>query len=216
MKNNKAVAVRGGKDKTLARPLKVLIPLIKDDLKERKRVRDEASGWIEVRIGEELIEAKSQVDHGAWSGWVEKHFDLSYRTAMRWMQIARNVKVAAPGNFETPSEASGDRRKGSRMPAWGSYVRETVNLTREEQAEAQAKQEREDREEAIAEAELQAEIKLGNRLVDIGYRVLSTELHPDKKGGSKEAMQRLNVVRGKLRQSVKQFDSLALLLERTA
>ena len=50
--------------------------------------------------------------------------------------------------------------------------------------------------------ERQAEIKLGQRLIAIGYRVLSAELHPDKRGGSREAMARLNRVRERLRSHV--------------
>ena len=49
--------------------------------------------------------------------------------------------------------------------------------------------------------EREAEAKLGLRLIDIGYRVLAKELHPDK-GGSREAMHRLGRVRDRLRSNV--------------
>jgi hypothetical protein len=43
--------------------------------------------------------------------------------------------------------------------------------------------------------------ELAIKLIDIGYKVLSTKLHPDK-GGSAEAMSRLNAVRKLLKEAV--------------
>jgi malate synthase len=42
-----------------------------------------------------------------------------------------------------------------------------------------------------------AQRELGTRLIDVGYRVLAKELHPDK-GGSPDAMVRLSEVRKRL------------------
>ncbi len=50
--------------------------------------------------------------------------------------------------------------------------------------------------------ERDAERTLAHRLIDIGYKVLAKELHPDKVGGSKDAMKRLNSVRDKLKHSI--------------
>ena len=36
-------------------------------------------------------------------------------------------------------------------------------------------------------------------IIEIGYKVLTTKLHPDRAGGSSEAMARLNRVRALLR-----------------
>ena len=41
--------------------------------------------------------------------------------------------------------------------------------------------------------------ELAEELIDIGYRALATRLHPDR-GGSKDAMARLNRVRDELKQ----------------
>lgn len=55
------------------------------------------------------------------------------------------------------------------------------------------------RQEAQAkEREQQLQRALGLQLINIGYKVLATKLHPDK-GGSREAMTRLNKVRDMLR-----------------
>jgi hypothetical protein len=55
-------------------------------------------------------------------------------------------------------------------------------------------------EEALSRAEeREAKRKLAHRLIDIGYRVLAKELHPDKLDGDKAAMQRLVEVRDTLK-----------------
>jgi hypothetical protein len=56
-------------------------------------------------------------------------------------------------------------------------------------------------EELTRQQERDAEAKLGLRLIDIGFKVLARELHPDK-GGPREAMARLNRVRDRLKANV--------------
>jgi hypothetical protein len=179
------------KEQPLARPLNVLVPLIKEHLAERKRLRDDSSLWIEIKIGNELLESKSQLKHGYWSSWLEKNFHLSQSTAQAWMKAAR--KNSAGAVFRTISEASGDRRPHHEAP-WSTYVKETARETREQMRQFEL-------DEHHREKEREAEHTLANRLIDIGYKVLSKELHPDKLGGSNEAMTRLNVVRDRLRRA---------------
>ena len=50
------------------------------------------------------------------------------------------------------------------------------------------------RSELKREEERAAQWKLALQVIDIGYKVLGRTLHPDK-GGSREAMARLNAVR---------------------
>ena len=47
--------------------------------------------------------------------------------------------------------------------------------------------------------EREVEAKLGLRLINAGYRILASELHPDRPGGSVEAMIRLQNVRDRLK-----------------
>jgi hypothetical protein len=47
--------------------------------------------------------------------------------------------------------------------------------------------------------EIKLHRELAEELIDIGYRALATRLHPDR-GGSKDAMSRLNRVRDELKQ----------------
>src|SRR5262245_25571732 len=70
----------------ISRPLKVLIPLIKDELQEG----DAAGHEHYRRAGEMLIEARDQVGYGDWSRWLTKNFELSERSARRYMRWARD------------------------------------------------------------------------------------------------------------------------------
>ena len=178
-------------NKELARPLKVLVPLIKDDLKDRKTLRDGASFELETKIGEELIEAKSQLTATQWGNWLRKNFQLSQETARTWMRAAD--KFHAGVEFATLSHAKGDMRKGHEAP-WSTPVKERAEQARR-QMEIFAKQERGRAEERNAER------RLGLQIIDIGFKVLATKLHPDKMNGSHEAMRRLNAERARLKQA---------------
>jgi hypothetical protein len=62
--------------------------------------------------------------------------------------------------------------------------------------------------------ERDAEHKLALQLIDIGYKTLATKLHPDK-GGSRDAMARLNRVRDRLKMhAVQKDDGLAVAARR--
>jgi hypothetical protein len=41
-----------------------------------------------TRIGNLLRESRSHLDHGDWMSWLEDNFDLSYRTAIRYIRAA--------------------------------------------------------------------------------------------------------------------------------
>lgn len=49
-----------------------------------------AEGFIET--GRWLIEAKSEIDHGRWTGWIEERLPISETTARELMAIARGLK----------------------------------------------------------------------------------------------------------------------------
>lgn len=66
-----------------------LIPLDQIVLEIRFYSQQTALNMIEV--GKRLIEAKQHVPHGEWEQWLEKRVDLSYRSAARFMQAAREV-----------------------------------------------------------------------------------------------------------------------------
>jgi hypothetical protein len=170
----------------VSRPLKVLVPLIKDEL-----VAGNDAGLEHYRrAGEMLVEAKEQVPYGSWARWLTKNFELSQNQAIRYMRLARMVKnddfkITPEG--ESLKKAIGEKEYRPRA-AWDPVHKaaDKVNVTRL----ADERQTRDD------EIKLHRELAL--KLIDLGYRALATKLHPDQ-GGSRDAMARLNAVRDQLK-----------------
>lgn len=187
-------------EKRLARPLKTLVPLIKKDLKEMdvaaKQATEDATLPFKRSIGEKLIEAKEQVAHGNWRPWLRQNFHLGLRSATLWMRIA-GLSVAEVNRDSHLSQSDFIRKhftpSHGRSAAWLPEVKqrlekldvERFNVAQHEQS-------------AIKEATAQRLLALN--LIDIGYKVLSAKLHPDK-GGSPDAMRRLNAVRSWLKEA---------------
>jgi hypothetical protein len=189
----------------LARPLNVLVPLIQDDL-QQGRVAAERAGLPYYRAaGEKLNEAKSQLEHGEFRDWLKRHFAVSLETARIYMRFAEETVGQKPSALGFSSLSDFVRQTGNPNynrpiayadppPAWHKPVQRVVdqvdtqrlNLRREEMKRAE---------------EQDAQRTLALQLIDIGYRVLARKLHPDK-GGSRDAMVRLNAVRDRLKRSV--------------
>lgn len=175
----------------IARPLKVLIPLIKQDLESG----DRAGMQHYADAGDKLVEAKTQVAHGYWGTWLSKNFTLSRDTAQRYMRLARlraedaekphGVRHMPASVREVYGTTTRERRTREAERAYKDVLREL-----EPDLYAQEQQTRAD------EVRLHREMAL--ELIDIGFKALATRLHPDR-GGSKEAMARLNRVRTELK-----------------
>jgi hypothetical protein len=177
--------------RTIARPLKVLIPLIQSELQQGN-----AAGHEHYRrAGEMLIEAKDQIGYGQWGRWLAKNFDLSQQTAQRYMRWARAHGDSLRGAEEVPyrslREMDGDtaRAREDRQSAQQQQFRRVMR----EIARDDFTQERQ-----RVDAEIALHRKLAEELIDLGYRAMATRLHPDR-GGSKDAMARLNRVRDELK-----------------
>ena len=175
-------------DKAVARPLKVLVPMIKEEL----QAGEQAGLQHYRRAGEMLIEAKEQVEMGHWGDWLEDHFHLTANTARVYMRLARAPQKNAGVRFENLSQFLGDKRV-NHEPAYSEPVKAALPDPALKERLMQDTQKR------TEEAKLARE--LGLKLIDIGYKVLATQLHPDK-GGSKEAMERLNSVRERLKKAL--------------
>lgn len=184
--NNTTVEKREGR--ALARPLKELVPLIKDDLRQA----DEAGLPYYIAAGEKLLEAQSQLGNSMrWGDWLARNFHLSKESAYRYMRAAKQTGAR---EFTTLSQASGDsnRHQGHR-PDWTHGVKDVLKNLQTENFNL-------DQHDISVAKENKLVRELGMKLIDIGYKVLAVQLHPDK-GGSSEAMQRLNTVRAKLRRA---------------
>lgn len=184
----------------IARPLHVLVPLIKKDLEEAKDASERAGMPYYQAAGEKMLEAKGQMNHGEFGPWIKRNFGISPAHASNYMKLARataDTQNLAGAKFSSLDDfrrrhLGEDRTPGSqRDKAWQDPVRQiigrvdvdTLNLRQSELKRA------EDRE---------AQRKLALQLIDIGYKALATKLHPDR-GGSRDAMARLNQVRDRLK-----------------
>ncbi len=178
--------------KQIARPLHVLQPLIAKDLKAGREAAERAALPHYQAAGEKLIEAKAQLQHGHFQDWCKRNFKLKPRLAQYYMQLAR-------------ANADDEKRNALRFSSLKDFIRQTSTPrygpgpTPSESAQQHQRRMLET-EERIAERE--AERKLGFTLIDRGYKSLARELHPDKAGGSREAMTRLNRARDRLRSNV--------------
>jgi hypothetical protein len=171
---------------TLGRPLTVLAPLIRKELEA-----GDAAGLEHYRkAGEMLLEAKEQCAHGEWTAWVERNFHLSNSTALRYMKLADAIEKRPSEVFASMHQAV--RPRESRGPAWQAPVQKAVNALDVEAIRA-------DFQSKAKEERLMRD--LAYQLIDIGYKVLASKLHPDK-GGSSEAMARLNKVKSLLKGAV--------------
>jgi hypothetical protein len=186
-------------DREVARPLRVLVPLIKEDL---KRAQEAGMPYYQA-AGEKMIEAKDQMVHGEFSPWIKRHFEVSIQQANLYMSYAESQTKNNPRiKFDSLKDFR-RRGLGHDIPTTGGSIkrpewRESVN---ENVSRAKVAVERLKEESLSREQERKAERQLALRLIDIGYKILVKELHPDK-GGSREIMARLNHVRERLKQCI--------------
>lgn len=175
----------------VARPLKTLIPMIQGEL----QLGNEAGREHFRLAGEMLNEARDQVPRGGWNNWLSKNFDLDKRTAYRYMQWARSYEESRHGVSQTPYTSirhmtgQRDREREHRQSKQQQDFRRVLR----DVARDDFIQERQARDD-----EIKLHRELAEELIDIGYRALATRLHPDR-GGSKDAMARLNRVRDELK-----------------
>jgi hypothetical protein len=178
------VAIKG--ERHVARPLRVLVPLIQEEL----HAGDTAGLEHYRRAGEMLLEARAQVAPFKWGAWLSKNFDLSRTTAWRYIRLAERAEDGRSVHGTTLTAAVGESMSDSarRIGAFRPIGQFTAKVDTDRLA-----QERQSREE-----EMRLHREIAEELIDVGYRALATRLHPDK-GGSKDAMRRLNRVREDLK-----------------
>jgi Protein of unknown function (DUF3102) len=183
-------AVAIAKKHQIARPLKVLIPMIQGEI----QMGNDAGHDHYVKAGEMLIEAKDQVAYGGWGRWLKKNFDMHEATARRYMQWAREHDSAH--GVREPRYTSMRQMTGATerdREDYGSKQQKDFRRVLRDIAREDFVQQRQSRDD-----EVKLHRDLAEELIDIGYRALATRLHPDR-GGSKDAMARLNRVRDELK-----------------
>jgi len=181
-------------NKHVARPLKVLVPLIQEELISG----NEAGMSHYIKAGAILNEVKDsgQVPWGSWGRWLKDNFHLSRTTANDYMRLARKVEDGSNCKASLTIDSALGREpqertiksitKKNKLKSLFDGV-DRVNVTR-------LADERQDRDKEI---KLHQELAL--QIIDLGYRAMATRLHPDA-GGSRDAMSRLNTVRHELKE----------------
>ncbi len=184
---------------SVARPLHVLVPLIKEDLKQGDKAAENAGMPHYRAAGEKLNEAREGRSAAEFWGWATRNFkrgksQLSFYMGLDKKSAVTNEHFESIKDFRRRGLGHNVPKSGGSMhrPPWQNPIKEAikqVNIEALKQAE-------------LARAEERAlQRKLALSLIDIGWKALATKLHPDK-GGSKEAMARLNRVRDILRDAV--------------
>jgi hypothetical protein len=185
----------------LARPLKVLVPLIKRDVENAEY----AGRMFYVSAGGKLVEARTKFEEDKnktsrkaamefWDWFRDQGFKFSHDSAQRWMGWweAENVRGE---QYETQEDFRRATQPASVKPR--RPERDYDEPVHRIVSGVNAKEMRDRALTAAKEHEL--ERKLANQLIKIGYGVLATKLHPDK-GGSHDAMRRLTKVAKALRE----------------
>jgi hypothetical protein len=180
----------------VARPLKVLEKLIKADIEA-----GEKAGMDYYRsAGEKLNEAQEghyEGDAGRFWKWAEQKFGKTQSTLRTWMALDVETSHKRFKSLQDHQKKSlgWKGQVHSIKREWTVPVDDIAERARNEARRLAAQ------EELTRQQERDAEAKLGLRLIDIGFKVLARELHPDK-GGSRDAMSRLNRVRDRLKANV--------------
>lgn len=170
--------------KSPSKSVSIRVPKIRSLLK----AGDDAGIRYYREAGVELNQAKAEWEGPGFMEWAVETFDRKETQLRRYMSLPE-----APRRGGTIRSALGASYGSSNhgRPGWERPVREVVNRINV-RAMAQERQNRE------KEEKIQRQLAL--QLIDIGYKVLATKLHPDKQGGSTEAFQRLKEVRDRLKE----------------
>jgi hypothetical protein len=200
-----ATAVANQAERQVARPLNVLAPLIKEDLQRGDEAAKRAALPYYKAAGEKMMEAREgsfrDTSAASFWDWVKRTFDRSRFQAQAYMDLVDHERrtAGAPtigaNNFNSLREAGRTihphRDQGTGKTTWHEPVKQAIRTFN---PEAYAKDLRNRQQERDLER------KLALKRIDIGFKVLAAQLHPDKRSGSSEAMTRLNNVRNRLKQ----------------
>jgi hypothetical protein len=187
----------------VVRPLRVLEAEIKVHIDAGDAAAREAAEPHYKKAAPLLIEAKEGHFAGDTAGfydWGQKKFGKSRTQIMTWTAYAgEGGHNRLKSLHETKYEKKDRGGLGWTKPVSRDWTQPVDEIA--ERARRQAF--RLAQEDALTRAEeREAERQLADRLIDIGYKVLAKELHPDKMRGDKSAFQRLGRVREKLRHCI--------------
>jgi hypothetical protein len=174
---------------SVSRPLKVLVPLIRQDIEEMEKVTDKVVSPYYLAVGEKLLEAKEQVSHGCWGIWLKENFKLSHTVANLYMDYSHHVKIKPVGFNLTYAEYKKNRKSDAKPQANPAQTQQAqaADPTAQAQAARRAEEER-------SASKKEKQLTLGRKVIDLGYKSMAVRLHPDK-GGTSEDMHELQEVK---------------------
>jgi hypothetical protein len=172
------------RSRAVARPLKVLVPLIRQDLEKGEEAAKQAAVPFYKDAGEKLIEAKAQLRHGEWGPWLKRNFNRSERSARLYMSYA-----------EATAKQNGNALPFSSLNEFNRTSAKTNPVDmRPDIAELKRAND-----ERLPQEEWHRRWML--TIVTEGYREFAKVVHPDK-GGSAEDMAGLNKARDSLKKMI--------------
>jgi hypothetical protein len=197
---NTAIAKRS--ETQLARPLPVMVRLIKADIHDGDVAAKEASMPYYMAAGEKLREVRDGIKKdrykqikGNFRSWAVRTFQRSDSQITIYMKLAKQKKekMTAGQHFHMPTTLR-EVDRPDRMTATVDINKRLVDDIK--RAHPQIAQ----RVEQKQEEQEQLELDVALELISIGYRALAAKLHPDRNnGGSHDAMRTLNMIRDALR-----------------
>lgn len=190
----------------VSRPPSVLAPLIKEQVQLGDLAAEEAGMPYYRKAGGLMEEARPSVKikgEQTFEDYCTKASGKSYTQCLLYMKAHKEeVKVLEHARKKgksrgRPGPQLSDSLRGleGRPTTGRSYSQPWIKPV-DDLAEAARKQQQKAAEDRATEQKLKQQ--LARKLIDIGYKILIKELHPDKMLGSKEATQRLNEVRKRL------------------
>jgi hypothetical protein len=185
----------------VVRSLKELAALIKEDLRQGDEAVKNAGMPYYRAAGEKMLEAKAQLPHGQFKLWIDRNFKIGVRQTQQYMALARATsdmemrvatRISEPSTFRGAVHTYTTNVNYGKPASWRDDAKENIERARQQAA-------RFAEETLTRQQERDAERALALQLITIGFKALASKLHPDK-GGSRDAMQRLNRVRDRLKQ----------------
>jgi hypothetical protein len=188
-------------EKRIARPLRVLAPLIQKELEQAKDAAAKAGLPYYRAAGSMMLEARlsytdEQIAAGEFNAWIKRNFGIKKFQASQYMKFAEQAGLGAASALDATSLSDFIRRTSN-----PNYNRPTADETAEKVRRVDAEMLNFRQAEADRNAERDAERAMGLRVIEAGFKAVAREVHPDR-GGSVEEMARLNKVRTRFKQYV--------------
>jgi hypothetical protein len=165
-----------------------LAGMIREQIQFANEAANAAARPYWLRTGQLLAQAKSKFLYDnekrprEFYDWVERQFGLRRRSCDQYMLAAKSttndvgLRIADSQSLRGALKAAGHETGKPNPKSWVHPIREELKLIDFAAL-------RKEHLKRVEERALQKQLAL--KLIDIGFKVLAVQLHPDKKGGSR-------------------------------